>query len=235
MAAIRPHLRPGASRLPRRIALPAAVLLLLPLGALLFVLVLPGLLAPVEDFVQGPSGIVGYVSLSNQLRAQSETFWTGGDVVLRLNEEEFSGMLSSALLSGRQPGDPIRRVRGALAQGEIRVDMVLQLSRPSVPLPLRGPIGLHLRLVPEVAPSGHVVFRISGASLGRVAIPPSFIRLLGLLDVIEFPGLDARSASISLPLGDLVAASLGRRLEIKEVLAEKGLLSLTIALPEDAW
>lgn len=235
MAAIRPHLRPGVSRLPRRIALPAAILLVLTTGLLIFFLALPGLLAPVEDFVQGPSGIVGYVALSNQLRAQSEAFWTGGDVVLRLTEEEFSGMLSSALLSGRQPGDPIRRVRGTLAQGEIWVDMVLQLSSRSVPSLLRGPIGLRLRLAPEVAPSGDVVFCISGTALGRLAIPPSLIRLLGRWDVIDFPGFDARTARISLPLGNMVAASLGRRLEIKEVLAEQGQLSLTIALPEDAW
>lgn len=235
MAAIRTHLGPGVSRLPRRLALPAAILLLLATGSVLFFLALPGLLAPPEDFVQGPSGIVGYVSLSNQLRAQSEAFWTGQDVELRLTEEEFSGILSSALLSGREPGDPIRRVRGTLEQGEIWVDMVLHLSRSSVPARLRGPIGLRLRLVPEVAPSGDVVFGISGTTVGRFAIPPSLIRLLGRMEVVDFPGFDARTARISLPLGNMVANSLGRRLEIKEVLAERGLLSLTIALPEDAW
>jgi hypothetical protein len=235
MAAVRPHIGPSASRLPRRIALPAAILLALATGTLLFFVALPGLLAPVEDFAQGPSGIVGYVSLSNQLRAQSEAFWTGGDVELRLTEEEFSGMLSSALLTGRQPGDPIQRVRGTLAQGEIWIDTVLQMRSPSIPTRLQGPIGLRLQLVPEVAPSGDVLFRINRTTLGRLPIPPALIRLLGEAEVIDFPGFDARTASISLPLGDLVATSLGRRLEIKQVLAERGLLSLTIALPEDAW
>jgi len=192
----------------------------------------PAWLAPVEEFAQGPGGIVAYVTIANQIREQSAEFWTGGDVYMELDENEFSGMLSSALLTGRRPGDPIQRVRGSLLEDEIKVEAVLQLGNSPLPARFHGPIGLRLRLNPIVTERGLVQFRITRAAAGRVPIPPALIRWIGGLVPIKTPGFDAREPAISLPLGDMISQTLGRRLEIKQVTTTDGRLGITFAMPD---
>lgn len=226
--------RPRASRLrtASRVAL-ALVLISAMAGGLLWWSA-PSLLSPVDDFEQGPGGALAYVSLSNQIREQSSEFWTGGDVEIRLDQEEFSGMLSSALLTGRRPGDPIQRVRGSLVEGEIKVETVLYLPYEAVPERLRGPVGLRLRLDPVVTETGLVQFRITRAFAGRIPISPALIRWVGSMLPVTVPGYDPREAAISLPLGDMVSRSLGRKLEIKRFSSDGGQVHLMIAMPNEA-
>ena len=96
-------------------------------------LALPALLAPVAEFEQGPGGTQAYVSVATQIREQSLAFWTAGDVHLRLDEAEVSGMLSSALLSGGSPDGPLARVRAGVDDGAILVEAVLQPPADRVP------------------------------------------------------------------------------------------------------
>ncbi len=194
----------------------------------------PVWLAPIETFAQGPGGAVAYVTIANQIREQSAAFWTGGDVHMQLDQAEFSGMLSSALLTGRTSEDPIQRVRGSLVDGEIKVEAIVQLPNSPLPERFRGPIGVRLRLNPVVTERGLVQFQITRAYAGRVPIPPTLIRWVGrLFPVIDIAGFDARAAAISLPLGDMVSSSLGRKLEIKRVSANDGRLQITIAMPDE--
>jgi hypothetical protein len=226
---------PGTQTAPSRLKSfsrkAAAAILLLSITAGLLWWSAPVLLAPAEDFLQGPGGAVAYVSLANQIREQSAAFWAGKDIEIRLSEAEFSGMLSSALLTGRKPEDPIQRIRGSLDGGEITVEAVIHLPYEPVPERLRGPLGLRLRLNPVVTEHGVVRFRITRAFAGRIPISPSLIRWAGRLVPIHRPGLDAREATISLPLGDMVSQTLGRKLQIKRFSAENGHLNLTIAMP----
>lgn len=221
---------PGRSRQRSFFQIVAVALLLAITTGALFWWSGPRLLAPVEDFVQGPGGAIAYVSLSNQIREQSGEFWTGGDVQIRLDQEEFSGMLSSVLLTGRQSTDPIQRVRGSLVNGEMKVESVVHLPFDVVPERFRGPLGLSLRLNPVVTDRGLVQFRITRAFAGRVPISPTLIRWVGRLISVSVPGYDAREATVLLPLSDMVSQSLGRRLEIKEFSAGGGQLHLTIAM-----
>lgn len=220
---------------PRRRGLRKTILLGLvapPLLAALLWWAAPALLAPVEPFEQGPGGAVAYVSVTKQIRDQSKEFWTGGDVQIRLTEEEVSGMIASALLTGRQPGDPIEKARGQIVDGELRVETVVTLPYEQVPERLRGPLGISVRLSPVVTETGVVQFQITRARVGRVRVPAALIRLAGRLYNLDRPGFDARAATINLPISDLVSQSLGRRLEIKEFSTRDGELSLTIAMPE---
>ena len=230
IAAPRPAATPSGSLYPAGRIVAAVLILLVATGTLLWWSG-PLLLAPVEDFAQGPGGAVAYVSLSNQIRDQSAEFWTGGDVHIRLTQEEFSGMLSSALLTGRKPGDPIQRVRGSLVDGEVKVESVVHLPFAVVPDRFRGPLGLKLRLSPVVTETGLVQFRITRAFAGRVPISPALLRLAGRIAPVAMPGYDAGQATILLPLSDMVSGSLGRRLEIKEFHTGNGHLTLTIAMP----
>lgn len=224
--------RPGR---PRGFALRSITIILLLLSTLLLLglLLTPALIAPPQDFVQGPGGAVAYVSLWNQLHEQYPEFWAGEEIHLVMTESEFSGMLSSALLSGRGPSDPLQKVRAGLADGEIRVETVLTLPWPEIPARYRGPVGLRVRLQPEVAESGLIRFRISRAQVGQIRLPVSLIRWVGSRIPAGFEGLDLRSATISLPVGDMVAASLGRRLELRKVTAVAGRLTLSLSLAPD--
>jgi len=192
---------------------------------------LPALLAPVADFAQGPGGTEAYVSLATQIREQSDAFRTGGDVHLRLTEAEVSGMLASALLSGGSPDGPLARVRGGVDDGAILVEAVVRLPADRTPARLTGPIGVRLRLAPEVAGSGVIHFRITRAAVGKVSIPPALIRLAGRLLRPDWPGYDAREAAFVLPISELISQALGRRIEIRAFTAEAGQLHLTIAMP----
>lgn len=192
----------------------------------------PYWLAPVEDFAQGPGGAVAYVSLYQQLNRQGGQFWAGGDLTIVMNQEEFSGMVSSALLSGRRPENPIRKVRTTLIDGEIRVETILQLPYEQVPERYRGPIGLKLRLRPAVAQNGVVQFQISRATVGRIPIPTALIRWAGRAFPINAPGFNAQDPSISLPVSDAIASHFGRQVRIKQFSANGGQMSMVIAMQQ---
>jgi hypothetical protein len=192
----------------------------------------PLLLAPVADFEQGPGGTEAYVTVARQIREQSAAFWTGGDVHLILNEREVSGMLSSALLSGGSPDGPLARVRSSVDDGAIQVDAVVRLPEGVVPKRLSDPLGVRLRLAPEVTETGVIQFRIRGAYLGRVPVSPALIRLAGRFVEVNLSGYDARDAAFALPVSDMVSQALGRRIEIRAFTAEAGRLQMTIAMPE---
>lgn len=188
----------------------------------------PYWVAPVEEFTQGPGGAVAYISLLNQIQDQAATFWSGGDVRLIMTESEFSGMLSSALLAGRGEEYPIRKVRSDLVDGEMRVETVMRFQHPRVPERYRGPVGLKVRLNPVVGKNGSIQFAITRAAVGRIPVPRQVIRWAGRLLPVGAPGLDTENASISLPLGDMVAAQLGRRVNVKDVTVADGKLSLVL-------
>jgi hypothetical protein len=84
----------------------------------------PSLFAPVEDFPQGPGGAIAYISLFKQLQPQLGKLLTGKDLTLVMTPAEANGMLSSALLAGRKPGAPIQKVRSALGDHVITVDLI---------------------------------------------------------------------------------------------------------------
>jgi hypothetical protein len=188
----------------------------------------PALIAPREDFVQGPGGVVAYISLSNQLRSQTAQFLTGKDVRLVVKAEEFSGMVSSALLSGRQATNPITKVRASLPDGQIRVDMVLDLPYEQVPERFQGPVGVTLHLQPIVAVGGQLRFQITGATLGRIPVPVRFIKWAGQRLKLNINGYDPREATIQLPISDVVAGSLGRNIAIKQFTCAQGQLTLVM-------
>lgn len=218
-------------RAARRPALALLCTALVAAGALLW-WAAPGLLAPVADFEQGPGGTAAYVAVAMQIREQSAAFWTGGDVHLRLNEAEVSGMLSSALLSGGSPEGPLARVRGGVDDGAILVEAVLRPPPGQVPDRLSGPVGLRLRLAPEVDETGLIQFRITQAHLGKVPVSPALLRLAGRAVRPQWQGYDAREAAFILPISDMISQALGRRIEIRSFAAEAGQLRLTIAMPE---
>ncbi|MFB5082547.1 hypothetical protein [Symbiobacterium thermophilum] len=193
---------------------------------------LPLLVAPVADFEQGPGGTEAYVTVATQIREQSASFWTGGDVHLRLSEAEVSGMLSSALLSGGSPDGPLARVRGGVDDGVLLVEAVMAPPADRVPARLAGPVGLRLRLAPEVDETGVIQFRITGAHVGKIPVSPHLIRLAGWLLQPRWQGYDAREAAFILPVSDMISQALGRRIEIRSFTAGQGQLSLTIAMPE---
>lgn len=189
----------------------------------------PYWIAPVDDFAQGPGGAVAYVSLYRQLQQQSHHFWTGGDVRISMNQAEFSGMLSSALLSGRTDEAPVRKVRAGLVDGEIRVETVLRLRHPQIPERYQGPVGLKLRLHPDVD-EGQVRFRITRATLGRIPIPTKLIQWAGRLVDIPIPGFNPAEPAILLPVSDMVTAQWGRQITIKQFTADDGQLALVMSM-----
>jgi len=210
--------------------LPAAALLCAAL--LLLWWALPGLVAPVADFEQGPGGTEAYVTIARQIREQSAAFWTGGDVHLRLNEREVSGMISSALLTGGSPDGPLSRVRSHLGDDAIQVEAVVRPPADLAPARLTGPVGVRLWLAPEVTESGVIQFRIRRAYLGRIPVSPGLIRLAGRFVRVNVQGYSAQEAAFALPVSDMVSQALGRRIEIRSFTAEAGQLHLTIAMPE---
>jgi hypothetical protein len=193
----------------------------------------PSLLAPRENFEQGPGGAVAYIGLSNQLRAQMDEFWSGQDVRLTMNQEEFSGMVSSAILSGQTPANPVTKVRSYLPEGEIQVDMIMVLPYAEVPEQFRNqPIGVTLDLEPTVDRFGQIEFRITYAKLGRIPVPVSLIKQVGRRFGINTVGYDAEEAAIRLPITDLIAGNFGRNIVIREFISSSGTLSLLMAMPE---
>jgi hypothetical protein len=218
-------------RLWRRLGWALAALVALPsLGLLSLWAYGPYWIAPVEDFAQGPGGAIAYVSLYNQIQSQQADFWTGGDVTIEMNQTEFSGMLSSALLSGQSERDPIRKVRAGLADGEIRVETVLKFPYASIPQRYQGPVGLKVQLIPVVADNGVVRFQITRAALGRIPVPAKLIQWAGKLFPITAPGFNPEGPSVMLPVGDMIARQLGRSVTIKQFASDQGKLKLVVAM-----
>lgn len=141
-------------------------------------------------------------------------------------------MLSSALLSGGSPEGPLARVRGGVDDGVILVEALLRPPPGQVPDRLSGPVGLRLRLAPEVDETGLIQFRITQAHLGKVPVSPALLRLAGRAVRPQWQGYDAREAAFILPISDMISQALGRRIEIRSFAAEAGQLRLTIAMPE---
>ena len=211
----------------------AFLLILLIAGAAGLWYIGPDLIAPREEFTQGPGGVVAYISLSTQLRTQTQAFLSGQDVRLAMNQDEFSGMVSSALLSNRQAGNPVRKVRAFLPEGQIQVDTILELPYDKVPEQFRDrPIGLTLDLQPTVTESGDVQFRIIYAKVGRIRVPVSLIKWAGRRIPVAVAGFDAKEATIALPVGDLIASNFGRNINIKEFTSHDGQLALVMNMPQ---
>ncbi|MDF2630720.1 MAG: hypothetical protein K0R39_4551 [Symbiobacteriaceae bacterium] len=193
----------------------------------------PSLIAPREDFVQGPGGAVAYIGLSNQLRTQMDEFWSGTDVRLTMNQAEFSGMVSSAILSGQTRATPVRKVRSYLPEGEIQVDMVMELPYSKVPEKFRNqPIGLTLDLEPAVDRMGQIEFRITHAKIGRIRVPVGLIKFIGQRFPLNITGYDPREATIELPITDLIAGNFGRNIVIREFASTKGNLTLVMSMSQ---
>lgn len=233
MAAVVQQKRPRR-RGPRLLLWFLATLLLLPFAAAGALWALgPWLLAPVEDFEQGPGAAVAYISLSQQLQKQIGQFWAGKPISVSLSETEFSGLLSSALLSGRPEENPLRKVRAELIENQIRVETVLVADDLRIPERFRTPKGLRVRLRPAVTEAGTIRLEVTRASVGRVPIPVELIHWAGRTFPVETPGFDAGTATIELPLGDMLGNQFGRKVEISQFDVNEGhvTMSLTIIHP----
>lgn len=174
----------------------------------------PWLLSPTADFAQGPGGVAAFVSLSRQLQQQNVAFAAGRPVTIHLTAEEFDGLLASALLSGRRPTDPLRKVRSRLQGGQVVVETVMQPPAERVPKPYQGPMGLTLGMKPAVNRDGSIQLQIAQAYLGRVPLPLSLIPRLSKRVPLPFPGFDPEQVSVTLPLSELVSQQMGRHLTI---------------------
>lgn len=206
-------------------------LLLLPFAAAGALWVLgPWLLAPVEDFEQGPGAAVAYISLSQQLRNQLDQFWAGKPISVTLSETEFSGLLASAVLSGRAEHNPVRKVRAQLINDQIRVETVLVADDERIPERFRTPKGLRVRMRPSVTDAGSIRLEITRASVGRVPIPIEWIRWAGRTFRIETPGFDARTAVIELPLGEMLGGQFGRTVQISQLDVNEGHVTMTLTI-----
>lgn len=192
----------------------------------------PVLIAPVEPFDQGPGGAIAYVSLYNQLQEQAPQLYGGKDLNLQLNEAEFSGMVSSALLSGRRSSNPIHKVRADLNGGKIYLETVLRFADDQVPERYQGPIGVRLALEPGVEEYGMVQFRIAHVAVGRIPIPRNLIQWVGRQFSLDIPGFDAVSATITLPLGDVLANQVGRPVNVKDFTVNENALIMVLSLPD---
>lgn len=192
----------------------------------------PYLLAPNEDFPQGPGGAVAYISLAQQVRDQWARVRDGGEIRLVMTESEFSGLLSSALLSGRGEERVIRKVQGHLVGEAIRVDAILESHDPRLPDRYQGPVGLTLHLDPGVADDGKVQFEIMKATAGHIPLPMLLVRWSGLW--LKVPGFDAEHVALTLPVTSLIEGQLGRQVQVTQFAARGGKLYLAaqIARPQ---
>jgi hypothetical protein len=191
----------------------------------------PTLVSPVEDFAQGPGAAVAYISLARQMAEQAPEFWEGHDVKLLVKEDEFSGMLSSALLSGRQAGNPVQRVRSSLERNRLQVETILSLQDPRIPAQFQSiPVGVRLWLRPTVTDSGQIEFAITRAALGQIPVPAAAIRWAGRHLPVSTPGFDAPQATITLPVSQMVTAQFGRNVQLKQFRVTDADLELVLAM-----
>lgn len=200
------------------------------LGILLaLVLTLPYLLRPTLSFQQGPGGEVAYISLLRQLTSQAVSVARGNPVQLRLTEEEFSGLVSSAVLSDWEGPIPQPRLRTRLVDGNIRLEAIVPLDQMDQPWRLIRAVGLTLDLSPSVPPNGPPRFRILHAAIGRIPVSPGVIRLLGKTFAGQVPELDPNEPALLLPMDDLVIAALNRGLTVKQMQVQGNTVLLTVS------
>jgi hypothetical protein len=212
----------------KRVLVTILILLgLLPAGVWFFG---PALIAPRVNFEQGPGGAIAYISIAQQLRTQATALWNGKDISLKVTEPEFSGMLSSALLSGRTQHNPLRKVRAELRADQIRVESVLMVIDDRVPKRFQGPIGLELWVRPQMAAGAQVRFQITSAAIGRIPVPIRLIQWAGRTLQVDTPGFSASDAAITLPLGDMVGSQIGRKVELKQFSVQQAELTMMAAV-----
>ncbi|HEY3368735.1 MAG TPA: hypothetical protein VGK74_27065 [Symbiobacteriaceae bacterium] len=190
----------------------------------------PAWIAPAPDFPQGPGGALAFVSLSTQLRTQARQLARGEPVRLTLTEQEFSGVVSSALLSGwRGPGDQ-PKVRSLLENGLIRQEMVVRFQDPAVPERFRGPVGLRVWLEPRITPGAPARFRIVRGMVGRIPLSAAAIRRLSQASGFQPAGFDPAEPALVLPVESLISENLGRSFSIREFAVTGQKVTLTVAL-----
>ncbi|HYG59572.1 MAG TPA: hypothetical protein VD902_16030 [Symbiobacteriaceae bacterium] len=191
----------------------------------------PEWIAPTEQFTASPGGAVAYIGMATQVRNQGAQIYAGEDFTVSFSDTEFTGLVTSALLSRKQAENPLEKVRATVAPGEIRMDAVLKLPYPEVPARFRGPIGLTLWLQPTVEHGSNVRFQLTRAAIGRIPVPLSTVRWAGEKYAAAVPGYDARDIAFSLPLGDLLGQQMGRPVIIKRMDTNTGTLTMTLAFP----
>jgi uncharacterized protein YpmS len=222
---------PPVSHRLKLIVLPMLLLLLPGISLSLLWVYGPVLVAPQENFVQGPGGAVAYVNLWRQVQAQQAAFWSGQEVEIRIEEAELSGMISSALLSGRAATDPLRKVRTQMIDQQIRVETILHAHDSRVPNRYQGLVGLNLRLQPTVEEDGLVRFQITRTQLGTLPIPIWLIQWLGRYVPADTPHFQAREAAIRFPLSEMIASQLGRSVLVKGLEVRGEELRIRLSLP----
>lgn len=190
----------------------------------------PWLIGPTEEFAQGPGAAIAYVSLANQLKKQDPMLLRNREIRFTLNGDEFSGLISSALLSGKSQGNPVQKVRANLSGDEMQIEMVLQVAQPEIPTRFQGPIGLVLWLRPAATTNGVVELEITRAKLGRIPVSPEWIRRAGRWLTVKPPSFDPETPAVRLPLGGMLGNQLGRVIQVKQVQVENGQLLLTGAI-----
>lgn len=191
----------------------------------------PAWIAPLKDFPASPGGAVAYISLATQLRQQGTQIATGKDFTVEMNEEEFTGLLTSVLMSNKQPTNPLDKVHAALLPDLLQIEGVLRLPYEQIPARFQGPIGLELWLRPHLEQGGQVRLQVIRAALGRVPVPLQWIRWVGQRYPVAIPGYDPNEISISLPMADLMRQQVGRPVKVKGFRADTDKLTMTLALP----
>lgn len=195
--------------------------------ALLFILFLPTLISPVEQFEQGPGAAVAYISLAQQLRAQEPTLAKGGRITLRFTDSEWNGLLASAILSGRGPEFPIKRVRSVLLQDGVRLDSIVEPPKGALPRMFERPIGLQVDLHLLSTDERSLTFDLSNLRLGYLTVPNYALRELAPRLGDPLPGFDAEQLRFTLPLADIVEAQIERSVKLSEISLRPGQVVLT--------
>lgn len=194
---------------------------------LLFILFLPTLISPVEEFEQGPGAAVAYISLAQQLRAQEATLSQGGRITLRFTEAEWNGLLASAILSNRGPNFPVKRIRSFLLEDGVRLDSIIDPPPGSLPRMFERPIGLQADLHLLSLDERTITFDLSGLHLGYLTVPNYALRELAPRLGNPLPGLDAEHLRLTLPLAEMVEAQVKRSVKLSQISLRPGQVILT--------
>jgi hypothetical protein len=194
----------------------------------LFWLALPTLLAPVESFDQGPGAAIAYASLVQQLRAQEPTLQRGGELSLRFTEDEWNGLVASAVLSGRGESFPVKRIRTQLLTDGVRLDAVVEPLPDRVPDRFERPIGIQAALHLESLGAREAIFSLSQIRLGWLPVPNTMLTTLSGRLGNPIPGLDPQSARLTVPLAQLIEGQVQRAVQLKTLKIKPGQITLTV-------
>lgn len=194
---------------------------------LLFVLFLPKLIEPIDPFEQGPGAAVAYVSLVQQLRAQEEIVASGGQITLHLTEQEWNGLLASAILSGKGSDFPVKRIRSALLQDGLRLETIIEPPPGTLPRQLERPIGLRADLRLLALDERTLSFTLADLRLGYLPVPNYALRTLAPRLGNPLPGFDLTNLRLTLPLADLVEGQVHRNVSLNSVNLGDGRVLLT--------